>query len=326
MFITMNPLQRLGLALAFVAAAYTAAQEAPPKRDSEAAYPTAPTVDGTSKSPASDSKDAATSIPGLTSETFTVPPGRYYPEGTFLVRRTGTLRSLKTGEVLFIPDKPTHRDSRRRGERPMVLLPCQTLAAMQSSVNGAIDPLQARVEVSGQLFVYRDRQQLLPTVFSSLPTAPDAKPAAKPKPSDEDAATAVQPTDDPEVSDMITSLENRRGEMAVLPRTGSGQEHDEKSAKSLVPEGTLITDRRGRLTRVKDKLAVAFDGDANTKSDPSMIVIPSRSLERLEASLGPTTDGVVVVVTGRVFAYRNQNYILPLLAQIEADGQLKPMQ
>jgi hypothetical protein len=325
MFMSMNPLQRLGLALAFVAAAYTAAQDATPKRDTDAAYPTAPTGDGTTKSPAGDNKDPATSIPGLTSETFTVPPGRYYPEGTFLVRRTGTLRSLKTGEVLFIPDKPTHRDSRRRGERPMMLLPCQTLAAMQSSVNGAIDPLQARVEVSGQLFVYRDRQQLLPTVFSSLPMAPDAK-ATKPKPADDDAATAVQPTDDPEVSDMITSLENRRGETAALPRTGGGQEHDEKSAKSLVPEGTLITDRRGRLTRVKDKLAVAFDGDANTKSDPSMIVIPSRALERLEASLGPTTDGVVVVVTGRVFAYRNQNYILPLLAQIEADGQLKPMQ
>lgn len=321
----MNPLQRLGLVLACVSMSCASAQEVTSKRDVDAVYPTAPTDDGPDKSQAPDKKDAATSIPGLTSETFTVPPGRYYPEGTFLVRRTGTLRSLKTGEVLFIPDKPAHRDSRRRGERPMVLLPCQTLAAMQSSISGSIDPLQARVEVSGQLFVYRDRQQLLPTVFSLLPTPPDAKPA-KSKPSGDEAATAVQPTDDPEVSDMITSLENRRGETPTLPRTGGGPDHDEKVAKSLVPEGTLITDRRGRLTRVKDKLAVAFDGDANTKSDPSMIVIPSRSLERLEASLGPTTDGVVVVVTGRVFAYRNQNYILPLLAQIEADGQLKPMQ
>lgn len=321
----MNIVHRLGPIFASVAMSCACGQETPPKRDMEAVYPTSPGGEGPAKPVVPEKKDATTSIPGLTSETFTVPPGRYFPEGTFLVRRTGTLRPLKTGEVLFIPDRPAHRDSRRRGERPMVLLPCQTLAAMQSSVSGAIDPLQARVEVSGQLFVYRDRQQLLPTVFSSLPTPPDAKPA-KPKSTDEEAASAVQPTDDPEVSDMITSLENRRGETVGLPRTGAGQDHDEKAAKSLVPEGTLITDRRGRLTRVKDKLAIAFDGDAVTKSDPSMIVIPSRALERLEASLGPTTDGVVVVVTGRVFAYRNQNYILPLLAQIEADGQLKPMQ
>lgn len=326
MFRSMNHLRRLGLVFAFVAVSSAEAQETGRERTGGAPSPTSPAADGTAGSPASEKHDRGMSIPGLTSETFTVPPGRYYPEGTFLVRRTGTLRTLKSGEVLFIPDKPAQRDSRRRGERPMVLLPCQTLAAMQSSVNGSIDPLQARVEVSGQLFVYRDRQQLLPTVFSSLPTAPDAKPATKPKPSDDNAATAVQPTDDPEVSDMITSLENRRGETPSLPRTGGGAEPEEKAAKSLVPEGTLITDRRGRLTRVNDKLAVAFDGDTNTRSDPSMIVIPSRALERLESSLGPTTDGVVVVVTGRVFAYRNQNYILPLLAQIEAEGQLKPMQ
>lgn len=327
MLFFMNSLFRLGLVLAFVAATATNAQDVTPAREADVGAPAGPAGPGSQPgNPEPDQPPATTSIPGLTSETFTVPPGRYYPEGTFLVRRTGTIRTLKTGEVLFIPDKPAHRDSRRRGERPMMLLPCQTLAAMQSSVNGSPDPLQTRVEVSGQLFVYRDRQHLLPTVFSALPTPPDVKPVAKPKPAAEEPASSVQPTDDPEVSDMITALEARRQETQSLPKTGAAPDADEQAAKSLVPEGTLITDRRGRLTRVKDKLAIAFDGDANTRSDPAMIVIPSRALERLEASLGPTNDGVVIVMTGRVFAYRNQNYILPLLAQIEADGQLKPMQ
>lgn len=307
----------------FLAATLARAQDATPQRDKDAVYPA---DSPQAKTDGTKSKKSTASIPGLTSETFTVPPGRYYPEGTFLVRRVGTIRSLKSGEVLFIPDKPAARDSRRRGERPMVLLPSQTLATIESSVNGAPDPLQARVEISGQLFVYRDRQQLLPTLFTFLPGPADAKPAAKPPGADEDSASSVQPTDDPEVSDMITQLESRRNETRSMPQTGASGEADDKAPKSLVPEGSLITDRRGRLTRIKGRLAVSFDGDANTKSDPAMIVIQSRALERLEAALGPTTDGVVVVFTGRVLTYRGQNYVLPLLAQIEADGQLKPMQ
>ncbi|MBY0113869.1 MAG: hypothetical protein K2Y21_13715 [Phycisphaerales bacterium] len=317
------------LAALALACPFALGADDPPRRDADAVYPSGtPAKPGEkpSESPAGTKPAPTASIPGLTSETFSVPPGRYFAEGTFLVRRTGTLRVLKNGDVLFIPDKPARRDSRRRGERPMILLPCQTLAALQSSVNGAPDPLQARVEVSGQLFVYRDRQQLLPTVFTALPTPPDAK--APPKTGaaeDPENATAVQPTDDPEVSDMITQLENRRGEVRSLPKTGAA-EPDEKAAKTLVPEGTILTDRRGRLTKVKNMLAIAFDGDPNTAADPAMVILPSRALERLEAAMGPTPDGVVIVLTGRVYSYRNQNYILPLLAQIEADGQLKPMQ
>lgn len=320
MFLSMKLSAQLGIA-ASLAATLAWAQDAAPKRD--AVYPAGSPQE---KQEGTDDKKATPSIPGLTSETFTVPPGRYYPEGTFLVRRVGTIRPLKSGDVLFIPDKPAARDSRRRGERPMVLLPSQTLSTIESSVSGAPDPLQARVEISGQLFVYRDRQQLLPTLFTYLPGPADAKPAVKPGGVEDDNVSSVQPTDDPEVSDMITQIESRRNETRSAPQTGSPSEADEKAPKSLVPEGTLVTDRRGRLTRIKGKLAVAFDGDANTKPDPPMIVIPSRALERLEAALGPTTDGVVVVFTGRVLAYRGQNYILPLLAQIEADGQLKPMQ
>lgn len=320
MFTGMKSSQRFGIAIALAAAPWCWAQDTAPARD--AVYPASSAPD---KRDGDDNK-ATQSIPGLTSETFTVPPGRYYPEGTFLVRRVGTIRALKSGDVLFIPDKPAARDSRRRGERPMVLLPSQTLASIESSVNGAPDPLQARVELSGQLFVYRDRQQLLPTVFTFLPGPKDAKPAPATGANDEEAASSVQPTDDPEVADMITQIESRRNETRSTPETGPKPDADEKAPKSLVGEGTMITDRRGRLTRVKDKLAVAFDGDANSKSDPAMIIVPSRALERLEAALGPTTDGVVVVLTGRVLSYRGQNYILPLLAQIEADGQLKPMQ
>lgn len=285
-------------------------------------------------------------IPGLSPETFTVAPGRYFPEGTFLVRRTGTVRILRTGEAVFIPDMPSPRDARRRGERPMILLPSQTLAALQSSIASSANPEETRVEVSGQLFVYRERQQLLPTIFtvvrSATPAPVDAgaKPAVPPATNEAGEATAVRPGDDPEVADIIKQLESRRSE-ALPPISGATAEAGKSeegrtitaadadranASRSLVPEGTIFTDRRGRLVRIGDRLGIAFDGDANTPAEPAMYIIRSKALERLENSISSRTGSVDIVLTGRVYTYRNQNYILPLMAQLEPQGQLKPLQ
>lgn len=304
--------------------------------------------------PKADSPKARSTIPGLSPDTFTVPPGRYFPEGTFLVRRTGTIRTLKTGESVFIPDMPSPRDARRRGERPMILLPCQTLAAMLSSVATSADPAETRVEVSGQLFVYRERQQLLPTIFTvvraptaapvqtdhaaSAPTPPEATPHAATDEMGE--TTAVRPGDDPEVADIIKQLETRRTE--ALPQISGAGSKGEKgaeanaaveteidqpgAARSLVPEGTIFTDRRGRLVRIGDRLGIAFDGDANTPAEPAMYIIRSKALERLESAIGNRGGTLDIVMTGRVYAYRNQNYILPLSAQLEPIGQIRPLQ
>ncbi|MBN8598642.1 MAG: hypothetical protein J0L78_13305 [Planctomycetes bacterium] len=286
---------------------------------------------------------ARTSIPGLSPETFTVPPGRYFPEGTFLVRRTGTVRILKTGEAVFIPDMPSPRDARRRGERPMILLPSQTLAALQSSIATSANPEETRVEVSGQLFVYRERQQLLPTIFTivrAAPAAPAEKPAsAAAAPTEPGEPTSVRPGDDPEVADIIRQLESRRSD-ALPPISGvmqDGSKNEEgrsitaaddrsNASRSLVPEGTIFTDRRGRLVRIGDRLGIAFDGDANTPAEPAMYIIRSKALERLENAISARTGSVDIVMTGRVYTYRNQNYILPLMAQLEPQGQLKPLQ
>lgn len=272
-------------------------------------------------------------IPGLSSESFGIRPGRFYPEGTFLVRRRGEVRVLKTGDAVFIPERPSPRDLRRRGERPMVLLPSQTLASMVVSM-GEADRLR-RVELSGQMFVYRDRQQLLPTVFTVL-TDEDAEAANAPSTTASSAPSASNPppsaatnADDPEVDDLIRSLESRRSTSA--PATGASraarsEEAEAEASRPLVNEGTLISDRRGRLVRVNDRLAVAFDGDASTPADPPMIVQRSRALERLENAAGARPEGVQIIVTGRVFSYKGENYLLPLLAQIEVAGQLTPMQ
>jgi len=322
-----------------------------PKADAPKADATVQVPNAASTTPEAGAKKTSATIPGLSPETFTVAPGRYFPEGTFLVRRTGTVRILKTGEAVFIPDMPSPRDARRRGERPMILLPSQTLAALQSSIATSANPEETRVEVSGQLFVYRERQQLLPTIFtvirSSTPSTPSNSPApvkeAKtptPEVNESGEVSSVRPGDDPEVADIIKQLESRRSE--VLPpissATPEGAKGDEgrsitasdgdrgNASRSLVPEGTIFTDRRGRLVRIGDRLGIAFDGDANTPAEPAMYIIRSKALERLEGAISSRTGTVDIVMTGRVYTYRNQNYILPLMAQLEPQGQLKPLQ
>lgn len=329
------------------AASPQAVPESPAGVRREAVDPVYPTT-GKAPTPAtkppaapvvSNNGSPAATIPGLSPETFNVPPGRYFPEGTFLVRRTGTVRALKTGELAFIPDVPSKRDVRRRGERPMILLPSQTLSAMQSAINTSPDGEKTRVEVSGQLFVYRDRQQLLPTIFAVIRPTPETE-ATSYIVAPEDVAkspeteTTVRAGDDPEIAAMISELEQQRSEVhpatapvvpeMAAPNMAAGEQVG--GPRPLVPEGTLLTDRRGRLVRIGNQLAIAFDCDAENSAEPAMLILRTRALERLEAAIASRSDTIELVLSGRVYAYKNQNYVLPVLAQIESRGQLKPLQ
>lgn len=309
------------------------------REGAEPVYPTTGKPPPPATKPPTMAAPVAT-IPGLSPETFNVPPGRYFPEGTFLVRRTGTLRTLKTGETAFIPDLPSKRDVRRRGERPMILLPSQTLSAMQSAINTSPDGEKTRVEVSGQLFVYRDRQQLLPTIFAVIrPTTPTETTAYIVAPEDaaKSGAEAESPApagDDSDIAAMISELEQQRSEVhpaaatSVPEMTVASATAGEQMGgpRPLVPEGTLLTDRRGRLVRIGNQLAIAFDGDAENSAEPAMLILRTRALERLEAAIASRSDTIELVLSGRVYAYKNQNYVLPVLAQIESRGQLKPLQ
>lgn len=290
---------------------------------------------------------------------------RFYPEGTFLNRRVGTLVKTNAGDVIFIPE----RSANARSEPAVALLPCQTLERIEV-LQHAFAPT-SRAVVSGQVFVYYDRSYMLPTLISietrtdkpeSKPRpTPDAKPGAPSNatPGSAPGSTAgdkpadkARPVDanDPNVAELIQELEGKRGparvpDAAVItslapspqdkpadkPGEVAGRPQD-KAAKPapeapLTTDGSVVFNRRGRVIRLATgALAVAFDGDADSPATGAMMMLRCRTLQRLEDFLAKTGDSGPVNVSGRVFTHKGRNYLLPTLVQSAAPSDVKPLQ
>jgi hypothetical protein len=320
-----------------------------PTREAPAVMP--PTTDkGT---PVPSAKPSGV-IPGLVAEDRSLPARRFYPEGTFLSKRIGRLVKASTGDVVFVPS----RDSKGRGEAPMVVLPTQTLSRLEAAPGVFTET--SSVVLSGEVYVYFDRQYVLPTAYSiERQAAEPATPAPKTNP----PTPAVSPTTatpangsapaskastaaDPAVAELIQDLETKRGSakapeitatQAAATQTGpaesssrkpteTGQEKA-KAGGSLTAEGSVLFNKRARLTRVATgPLMVSFDGDSTSAAPEAMVLLRCRMAQKLDELAASRGDDLVVQVSGRVFVYGGRNYLLPTLAQVLPKGDVKTLQ
>lgn len=81
---------------------------------------------------------------------------------------------------------------------------------------------------------------------------------------------------------------------------------------NLVREGTLVTDRTGRLTRSADGLTAefSFDSDGKALKDPPMIILPNLKLMQMESAVQGSSRDLRFRITGVVTEYKGRNYVL----------------
>jgi hypothetical protein len=300
----------------------------------------------TDPNPPAPAKPASSPIPGLPAEAPGLSARRFYPEGTFLSRRRGSLFKASTGDLVFIPE----RDRKGKGESPMVLLPCQTLARLEASPDVATP--NTTVILSGEVFVYFDRQYLLPSAFAFgttpklSPTAdqPASTPSTQPstQPSTPPASTPITPAappantppsqlNDPEVADLIRDLEAKRGSAKAIdvpkPADQRKPEDTKEETKAVRPEGTTIVSRRARLSRLPGgQLAATFDGGTTNAGDKPVVFLRCRLVQKLDELAQSRGDDLQLVLSGRTFVYGGRNYILPTLAQVVPAGDVRSLQ
>ena len=309
----------------------------------------APTTD--KGKPVTPAKTAGV-IPGLAKEDPSLPARRFYPEGTFLSKRAGRLVKVSTGDVVFVPA----RDSKGKGEAPMVVLPTQTLARLEAAPGVFAET--SSVVLSGEVYVYFDRQYVLPTVYSverqlvdapagNTPPTPHSTPAAPAGLKDPKPETTSSAAADPAVADLIQDLESKRGSakapeisptQAASGASGGATDGPEskqssegapgsKAAGSLTTEGSVLFNKRARLTRVATgPLMVSFDGDSASSAPAGMVLLRCRMAQKLDELAASRGDDLVVQVSGRAFVYGGRNYLLPTLAQVVPKGDVKSLQ
>ena len=202
--------------------------------------------------------------PGISSADFSLPARRFFPEGSLLPARRGQVLRARTGELIFVPER-----GEENAEPAMVLLTCQRLSQLEAAA--AAPGFSGRVSLGGQVFVYRDRHYLLPSLFSTQ--------GAEPTTSKDEPPQVKPPKDlgkDPRAEDLMRELENQRPATRALEpgvrKTESSPKAEAKDARALLTEGAAVTTRRGRMVRVPGeggRYAFAFDNDPNSSAHGS---------------------------------------------------------
>jgi hypothetical protein len=165
--------------------------------------------------------------------------------------------------------------------------------------------------------VFGNRNYLLPT---HPPLLVDREEFASTSNEGEQSAGDEMP--DREASDASDSTDSiiERLERAVGPlprRSDLDEELEDTERTELVREGARLLDRRGTVRRTSTgAFLFIFDADAEGESDPPMPLLPCRLLHRIDAHAQNAGPDAKVLLSGRVFIYQGQNYLLPSVFRI----------
>jgi hypothetical protein len=244
--------------------------------------------------------------------------------------------------------------------RELIVLPCTRLAEMQQfieSSGGGTAGQVVKFQVTGRVTVFRNRNYVLPT---HAPVLTEPQGVAERQDGPHSAGSATQPEQARDIAAELEraagplprvavppALDNAsssspaggvpkdvrdrlptpapgqapgigRGEVTATQR--SAPTHGEH-ARPLAPENSFIASRRGKLTRDGGGGWVfVFDADASGLADPPLRVMPCLLLERIEDYARRAGNNSPALLSGTVYTYRGQNYLLPTAFRIPQDG------
>lgn len=268
------------------------ADQSPPRE-----APTKPVRDETAQGAAPSTTAAQTTKPST-------PVGPLLREGSYLVEVRGTIR---LNEVTKWWQFTIDRADPKHPAYELALLPCQLMADMRRITEG-MSRQRVVFEATGQVFVYRGRNFFLPThaphvVGIAEPTAAPAPQEPADEGPDADSAEAI-----------LRDLQQAVGEVARNPAAGGSAA---TGKVELIPEGTQVVARRGRMSRgPRGTWWFTFDADVDGLVDPPMVLLPCLLRERMERYAERSGGRAAMLLSGRVYQYEDRNYILPTMFQI----------
>jgi hypothetical protein len=188
----------------------------------------------------------------------------------------------------------------------LTVLPCALLSDMKRLVESSPQS-QFAFELTGQLYLYRGRDYLLPTHAPRMATY--APPVPPPDPRAPDGPVPDSP------QEMLRRLNETVGPVARSPRGG-----EPDIPRQGPPEGSFILWRRATMMREPaGAWSLRFEADAAGLADPPMILLPCLLLERMEQYVERVGREPAMIVSGRTFRYEERAYMLPTAFMIPRD-------
>jgi hypothetical protein len=234
-------------------------------------------------------------------------------EGSHVVRVRGRLDRDEPRQAWVFVIKPTVPGD---PVHELTIMPNSLLGEVESIVDSAPDRV-LHFELTGQVFVYRQRNYFLAT-HPPLLVEHEPRETAVPAAAPDEAGPAG---DDDDSTDAI--IRDLRRDAGPVPRRRpadedpAGASGDEAAPARLMAEGDVLVSRRGRIQRSGGgAFTFVFDADAEGLADPPMTILPCLLLERLERYVRRSGERAAVLITGRVYTHDRRNYLLPTVYRI----------
>lgn len=253
------------------------------------------------------------------------PTGRLLAvEGSVLPERLGLVRRTPYGEWVFVF---MDEDGQPRA---LVLLPCRQLERMVES----IESLGAQaVRLTGTLTVYDRMNYLLPTAYSMV-TSPGLTTEADSNENEPSIAPEVMSGIDPALREAAEALEAGRERARAIQAPvvappafrpeAAGQKAQAEDERAW-QEGDRILRRRARLERQRGLWTLRFDQSPDEPAQTlPLLVLPNASLRSMEHVLGRYGDRIAFEVSGTIYRYGPQPYVLITMQFVQPLEGLRP--
>lgn len=155
----------------------------------------------------------------------------------------------------------------------------------------------------------------------------DPKQTQAPKPSDESEVRTPQA---PTAEDIINAFQEERPRVLPLLPSGRPDETvvrrtgDAPKARPRLPDGYILADRTGRISKINDRWVFTFESDNESHPEPPITLLECQTLERMVRESRGGIEPVVFILTGEITDFRGENYLLPRMALRKRDmGNLR---
>lgn len=264
----------------------------------------------------------ADTIPLADGSTVWVSGETLRPEGTFLSAWTGEVVRLRTGGLAFLPN--TAAGSPATPALP--LMPCVVYGRLASLLGAENRGLW--VSITGEVFLYNDRNFLLPSVFAGLPST-----QATPAPAEGEAPgpTGEIPAGDTRINDLIRGLEAEQTERRGIDITFAQDADAGATGQGPRVEGRMLLSRRGRMVRSGDGgWMVAVDNDAaggeSADLPNRLYLLPCRMVSQMENQAEHWGESWEFEVSGDLHRHGERVYLLPRLFVALPEDDVRPLQ
>jgi hypothetical protein len=157
--------------------------------------------------------------------------------------------------------------------------------------------------------------------WTTKPARAESAATQKSPPKDE---AIVEPPRQPSATEILQELmKHQQARPAIMPsRPGEAIEdrlptaaseptvNPSRQERPLLPDGTTLADRVGRLVRRGNAWFFAFESEGKVLREPPLQILPNRDLEIMEIASSNGTRPVKFRVSGEVTEYRGSNYLI----------------